>query len=110
MVCWIIGVPKLTPYCKPHKNQININANRAVDDPETYKRLKRILFIQTKRDGTQFFEEILFFLSKYNAKTNKQITCLLPVEFLQKEDGTRLKLPLQNLFPVLFRLIKRLPF
>ena len=48
-------------------------------------------FNQTKQDRMQIFKEVLF--SKLSTKLhykNKQFSDLLPVGFLQKEEGTRL--------------------
>ena len=52
--------------------------------PKTNKRLKRMLFNQTKQDRMQRFEELLFFKAKNNAKTNKSLIFLSPVGFLWK--------------------------
>ena len=54
---------------------------------KTHKRLKRVLFNQTKQDRMQIFKEIPFFKAMNNAKTNKLLMFLSPVGFLQKEVG-----------------------
>ena len=41
--------------------------------PKTHKRLKRMLFNQTKQDNIRIFEEILFFKATYNTKTNNSL-------------------------------------
>ena len=42
---------------------------------KTHKRLNRMLFNQTKQDGMQIVEGILFFKATDNTKTNKSLSC-----------------------------------
>ena len=49
-------------------------------DPKTHKRLKRTLCNQTKQDRMPVFEEILFFKTTNNRRTNKSLIFLSPVK------------------------------
>ena len=51
---------------------------------------KNAFSLEKTRKNMRIFEEVLFFKATYNTKTNKQFNYLLPVEFLRKEEETRL--------------------